>query len=403
MNSMFHKLEQNVMDCMSIMIDMPVEQYTSLVEKIYSERQGGILGQRAPLKTKTAKTIREQMVRDITRGVTLPPLVIGIISNKENYNYLKEGVSDRASFIKFLSDVSADNLSIIDGMQRTTAIKEALQLVDSAKISNVRVEFWVSEQTNNLIYRMLVLNTGQVPWDIARQLEAVYRPLLTKIQNTVGTDISFISKDERRRTNLDSSQYETEDVVELLLIFSSRKRELNLKDQIAQDFVRLDMIESSSHGQFIETFCDAISLLSKFNSAISRFKATEEQKKMLSRYSEGAEVFRGFPAKAGFIAALSIHLFNKPGFETNWDVVPEKLASVKETLGKTIEKIDGCESPEEMEQIIQLESLEERIARHRVAASQVGRFEREYFETAFMVLMRDGANIVDLAPCWAAY
>lgn len=403
MNSMFHKLEQNVMDCMSIMIDMPVDDYTALVEKIYSERQGGILGQRAPLKTKTAKTIREQMVRDITRGVALPPLVIGIISSKESYNALKDVISDRASFIEFLSRVSADNLSIIDGMQRTTAIKEALQLVDSSKISNVRVEFWVSEQTNNLIYRMLVLNTGQVPWDIARQLEAVYRPLLTKIQNAVGGDISFISKDQRRRTNLDSNQYETEDVVELLLIFSSRKRELNLKDQIAQDFVRLDMIESSSHGQFIETFCDAISLLSRLNSAISKFKATEEQKKMLSRYSEGAEVFRGFPAKAGFIAAISIYLFNKPGFDTNWDAVPGKLANVKVTLERIIENLERCGSPEEMEEIILLESLEERIARHRVAASQVGRFEREYFEKAFMVLMEDGAELVNFAPCWAAY
>lgn len=403
MNSMFHKLEQNIMDCMSIMIAMPVEQYIALVEKIYSERQGGIVGQRAPLKTKTAKTIREQMVRDISRGVALPPLVIGIISTKESYNALKETISDHASFIEFLSAISADNLSIIDGMQRTTAIKEALQLVDRTKISDVRVEFWVSEQTNNLIYRMLVLNTGQVPWDIARQLEAVYRPLITKIQDTVGGDISFISKDERRRTNLDASQYETEDIVELLLIFSSRKRELNLKDQIAQDFVRLDMIESSSHGQFIETFCDAISLLSRLNSAISRFKATDEQRKMLSRYSEGAEVFRGFPAKAGFIAAISIYLFNKPGFDTNWEAVPIKLGGVKATLGKIIEKLDGCASPEAMEEIIQLESLEERIGRHRVAASQVGRFEREYFEKAFMVLMEDGEDIVNFAPCWAAY
>jgi len=400
---MFHKLEQNIMDCMSIMIDMPVEQYITLVEKIYSERQGGIVGQRAPLKTKTAKTIREQMVRDISRGVALPPLVIGIISTTDSYKHLKEKITDRARFVEFLSEISADNLSIIDGMQRTTAIKEALQLVDKKVISDVRVEFWVSEQTNNLIYRMLVLNTGQVPWDIARQLEAVYRPLISKIRDTVGEDISFISKDERRRANLDANQYETEDVVELLLIFSSRKRELNLKDQIAQDFVRLDMIESSSHGQFIETFCDAISLLSRLNSSISRFKATNEQKKMLSRYSEGAEVFRSFPAKAGFIAAISIYLFNKPGYETNWEVVPNKLARLKETFGKIIVKLDECASPDAMEEIVQLESLEERIARHRVAASQVGRFEREYFEKAFMVLIEDGENIASFAPCWAAY
>jgi hypothetical protein len=400
---MFHKLEQNEMDCTSIMIDMSASTYLELVDKIYHDRQGGIVGQRAPLKTKTAKTIREQMVRDITRGVMLPPLVIGIVAGPAKYASLSEKIKGRDDFIGFLNSIEADSLSIIDGMQRTTAIKEAMDRSGPQSVSDLRVEFWVSEHTNNLIYRMLVLNTGQVPWDIARQLEAIYRPLLQRIESAVGGEISFLSKDIGRRANLDANQYETEDVVELLLIFSSRKRELNLKDQIAQDFVRLDMIESSSHSQFIQYFCDAISILSKFNGVISRFEANHQQRKTLSRYVVGSEVFKGFPAKAGFIAAMSVFLFSRPGFETDWTKVPDKFQRIHATISRLIASLERCGTSDDMEEILQLESLEERIGRHRVAASQVGRFEREYFEKAFSVLFEEGENVRTLEPCWAAY
>jgi hypothetical protein len=206
-----------------------------------------------------------------------------------------------------------------------------------------------------------------------------------------------------RRSGTDPDKYETEDVVELLLIFSSRKRELNLKDQIAQDFVRLDMIESSSRIDFIDYFSQSIILLSKFNSAISRFKANKTQEGTLKRYANGDEVFKGFPAKAGFIAALAIYLFDKPGFETDWETVDLKLEKVKMNLERIIGDIEAAETPEDIESILRLEDLEERIFKHRVGASQVGRFEREYFEKAFTTLFENAERIKNLQACWLAY
>lgn len=273
----------------------------------------------------------------------------------------------------------------------------------ASAVSDVRVEFWVSEKTNNLIYRMLVLNTGQVPWDVARQLEAIYRPLLAKIEEKAGGTVGFLSKDIGRRSNLGAGEYETEDIVELLLIFSSRKRELNLKDQIAQDFVRLDMVESSSHAEFLHYFTDAIVLMSKFNAAISTFEADKEQIGSLKKYSSGKDVFKSFPAKAGFVSALAIHLFNKPGFDTNWSMVDPKFQKVKIHLERLIHAIEGAKTPSEKEDILRLEDFEERISRYRVASSQVGRFEREYFEKAFLVLFENAEEIHNLHACWAAY
>lgn len=400
---MFHKIAQAEVGCTSIIIDMPAKEYLALVDDVYHDKQGGLPGQRAALKTKTAKIIRDRMVADISKGTSLPPLVVGVLVDEDKYRAAAEQLDSRNDILEFLKIVEPSNVSIIDGMQRTTAILEAIAENQDSNISDLRVEFWVSASANSLIYRMLVLNTGQVPWDIARQLEAIYRPLLEKVESTVQGTIKFLSKDSGRRSSLSANEYETEDIVELLLIFSSRKRELNLKDKIAQDFVRLDMIESSSHIDLMGYFSEAILLLSKLNSAFCTFEAISPLTETLKRYSNGREVFRAFPAKAGFISALAIFLFNKPGIETNWEAVDRKISTVQDNLNRLINSIYYAVTPEEKEAILCLEDLEERITAHRVAASQVGRFEREYFEKAFGALFEDGGIIKDFKACWFAY
>lgn len=397
---MFHKIVQTEMRCTSVLVDMPARDYLDLVRQIYRDEQGGIAGQRAVLKTKTAKTIRERMVADIRRGVSLPPLVVGVLVKPSDYPITVNELKQREDFFAFLNGTQATGISIIDGMQRTTALLEALDAEPDALISDLRIEFWVTDEANSLVYRMLVLNTGQVPWDVARQLEAVYRPLLQRVQEA-GHSLGFLSKDIGRRANLSPTQYETEDVIELLLIFSSRKRELNLKDQIAQDFVRLDMIESSSHVNFINYFTRALVLLSKLNSEVSKFQATPDMQ--LSRYSDGRELFRGFPAKAGFMSALAIYLFDLPGFDTDWGTVDGKFVKVESELNRIIDMLCNAQFPIEKLEILKFDDLEERIAKHRVGASQVGRFERDYFEKAFTVLFSNIERINNLQPCWFAY
>lgn len=400
---MFHKIAQSENGCTSVIIDMPAEDYIKLVERIYKDEQGGLPGQRAALKTKTAKIIRERMMADIAKGASLPPLVVGVLVESADYEAQTDRLESREDMVALVGEEAPSRLSIIDGMQRTTAILEAAEASGFAGISDLRVEFWISDSANNLIYRMLVLNTGQVPWDIARQLEAVYRPLLEKVEKSVAGTIKFLSKDSGRRSRLSASEYESEDVVELLLIFSSRKRELNIKDKIAQDFVRLDMIESSSHVDVMRYFSGAILLLSRLNSAFSTFDVASTLGQTLKRYGSGKEVFRAFPAKAGFVSALAIYLFGKPGMETDWQAVPQKFEFVEANIDRLIALIQSADSPGEKEAVLCLEDLEERIMAHRVAASQVGRFEREYFEKAFGALFEDGAVLKNFKACWQAY
>lgn len=165
--------------CLSAMLTTTVSEYMKLVETVY-ENRGGIEGQRAPLKTKTGIRIRKRMVSDISDGAILPPLVLGGILTEEEFKSVSE-MTEPSQLFKLMSTMDSDLISIIDGMQRTTAILEANK--NKTILENpLRVELWLAKSINSLIYRMLVLNTGQVPWDMKRQLETIYQPILKEIK-----------------------------------------------------------------------------------------------------------------------------------------------------------------------------------------------------------------------------
>ena len=177
---MFHKLKDQRVNCISGLVEMKLVDYLTLVEASYKD-DGGIEGQRAPLKTKTAVTIRNRLVSDIKGGAIVPPLVIGVLLPIDDYRKVEE-VGTAQELMDLLKKAGSNRLSVIDGMQRTTAMLEAIRSEESSGQRTIRVEFWIADKVNSLIYRMLVLNTGQVPWEIGRHLETVFSQFLTKIE-----------------------------------------------------------------------------------------------------------------------------------------------------------------------------------------------------------------------------
>lgn len=168
--------------CWSVQTNMNIRDYVDLVDAAHTSR-GALSGQRSVLTTTTAKRIRERMVADLIMGAVLPPVVLGVAMEDQAF---KRMPMVEASSIGEVADADAlANLSIIDGMQRTAAMKEALANEPKVGLRTTRVEFWITNGVRAMIYRMLVLNTGQVPWTMSRQLTVVYGPLLDEIITNV--------------------------------------------------------------------------------------------------------------------------------------------------------------------------------------------------------------------------
>ncbi|WP_156922469.1 hypothetical protein [Azorhizobium doebereinerae] len=232
------KIRDGRVACWSIMTGMKVNKYIELVEAAYNKR-GGLKDQREPLKTTTGRRIRGRMIEDIKRGAVLPPVVIGVV------------IADELDSIATLSPdeiigrVTSEwlaSISIIDGMQRTTALMDAVESDPKVGEQTVRVECWLAETTDSLIYRMLVLNTGQVPWNIKRQLLVIYAPLIEEMKSKINFErLLNIEKAERRYKG---GEFSADSLVESYLAFGIRRTEIDTQEALADEFSRLDIAEA---------------------------------------------------------------------------------------------------------------------------------------------------------------
>ncbi len=376
--------------CWSVQTNMNIRDYVELVDAAHTSR-GALSGQRSILTTTTAKRIRERMVTDLTLGAVLPPVVLGIAMDPHAFEKLP--ILDASGISEVADSEALASLSIIDGMQRTAAMKEALAAEPAVGDRPTRVEFWLTEGVRAMIYRMLVLNTGQVPWTMSRQLTVVYGPLLEEIIANV-PDLEKVSSPDKPGRRVGAAQYSTSDIVELYIAFSLRKTTVDTKEAVSDEFSRLDFVDNLSDQAFQSQFYSALSIMARIDKSFSRL----ESPTAAGRFARGRDIFGGQPARIGFIVALAIEVLGRPGASREPEVRAQRTSVVKEWADQFLTKLEGM-SVNELDQFLKLDVLREMLDRR---VGQVGRYERAVFSEAFKVLVEEEFAVSDLEQCWRA-
>ncbi|MCB5172595.1 hypothetical protein LGV59_15055 [Bacteroides fragilis] len=365
-------------NCLSCMGITTIQDYINYIEDIYKIK-GGIEGQRDALRTSSAIKIRKRMVEDIVKGTVLPPVVLGLLLSHEDFIKINTAEPNKDVILEILSNASDENISLIDGMQRTTAIIEAFKMSEDIANNDLRVEIWIVENLNNLMYRMLVLNTGQVPWTIRRQLEVVYGSLLKTIKNSVPEIEIYAIDDSKYRT--DGGQYQGESIIELFIVFGSRKEKVNIKERVAEEFTRLDFIESTDKSDLLSMFIRCLQIMYKVDKAFTRF----ESQNKTGKFAEGKDLFKSQPARIGFMAALAIEIFGRPGNDRGEEAQLKILNRIENEVDDFIALVDKL-TKEELEAFLALNILNECLNDHN--PSKVGDFERTFLRKLFMPLYK---------------
>lgn len=380
-------------NCYSVMTQFQVEEYLKRVKNAF-ENRGGLEGQRDTLKTNTAIRIRKRMIKDIEAGAVLPPIVIGVIIPQDDFAIIEQ-LEDNNAFLEFINKIPGDSISIIDGMQRTKALSVALK--DNANICNhkIRVEFWIASQINSLIYRMLVLNTGQVPWEIRRQIETVFQGIIKELKEKFPV-IEIITLTDKNHKNKRSSpgQFQADDIIELFLVFGAKKVKIDIPERLAEEFIRLDFISSTSNPNFVNIFYEVMLYLYKFDQAISRYQNEEIQ----GYFQKGKDLFSSQPACVGFVTALAFSILGRPGNDYKPEEQNQKWQDIKNKTDILLTKIDNLNN-DEIGDFLDFPTLNELISK------KPGRkdfFEREFFLQAFNLLISEKFNIDNMTQCWRA-
>jgi hypothetical protein len=376
-------------DCLSIIFHVSVGDYLALIEKAYANR-GGIRNQRSPLKTTSARRIRQRMKDDISNGAIIPPVVIGLVVESEKF---EEILNDRAHpelEQKIVNGVSHDQISIIDGMQRTTALIEAVDERPELREKEIRVELWVSKNESALIYRMLVLNAGQIPWDLKKQISVIFEPLINEAHKNTNAS-RIIEYGTGRRFN--PGEYSSSDIAELYIAFSSRKLSVDSQEVLTDEFTKLDIVESLSKYSNREYFFRALDVLIAMDNSFSSYGEEDDLRK-----KAGRQIFDKQGARVGLIVAISISTVGRAGFDAEPDEVGRKLFVIERDCERFCDLFSRMTNDEKRE-FVKLDILSELLGKR---VGQVGRYERNLFFEGFRVLIEKHFDVPDMEGCWRA-
>ena len=385
-------------DCLSILTEIRADKYLELIEAAYEDR-GGLSHQRSALKTASGRRIRERMVRDIIGGAVLPPLVIGAVAKAKTIDSLSVATEDE--LFSFLRSEHHDGLAIIDGMQRTTALREAIESDSNVRQQTLRLELWLANQVESLIYRMLILNSGQVPWNLKQQLRVLYEPLVKELEEQV--DFSRLLTPSERRWK--GGEFSSDDMIEAYIAFGLRRTEVDTQENLAEEFSRLDISDALTSNSYNEIYFPIVQMMVDLDRVFSRYDPlltepkTVSSRKLKRVYDRGKNIFDTQPPRIGFIVSNAVQIIGRIGMDKERADSLGRLAGLRELHTHFVQRLEVL-NEEQLAQFLALEVLEEALSARPTSA--VGRWERAFWEAAFRVLLEENYEVPSMEPCWRA-
>ncbi|PTQ84504.1 hypothetical protein C8U37_10871 [Trichococcus patagoniensis] len=383
-------------NCVSLLASMTLEEYKTLVFESFNA-DGNIEGQRGVIKrSSVASKIRKRMNDDFINGALFPQVVIGLLYEENDFKQLKQFSEEHELFKESLSDIQSANISIIDGMQRSGVYFTNFEGNESREI---RVEFWLTNQSTKLLYRMLVLNTGQVPWNTRRQVEVIFGNLsknmiseLNKKFPDLSGKIEILGVDDGKRRS-QAGKYHKSSIIEMYLGFNTRKVKVNVSDELADEFQRFDMMESIEKDVNFNLFVECLGFLCTLDLAFAKYN-NEDIIEM--QFRSGKDVFTSAPACLGFIVACSEFIMGKVPVNRTDEEKTARLQSLREKVNIILQKMNQIDDIA----FLGLSSLSDVV--EELPKTKIGDEMRRLFKNAFTEILRydDLDEIPSLETFW---
>lgn len=318
--------------CLSILTCMSLEEYKDLVYDSF-ENSGNIDGQRDVIrKSSVASKIKKRMNDDFLAGAVFPPVVLGLC--------LDDAAMEKVKTNFKIKDINKAQVAIIDGMQRSFIY---FNNYEACKNRTIRVEFWIASKSVKLLYRMLVLNTGQVPWNTRRQIEVVFDNLADAITKSIYERmpewkdvVELMGVDEKRRRT-QAGKFQKSAMIQMYLGFNTRNVKVDVSEELANEFQRFDMIESIDKDVNFELFINCIIYLLTLDFEFSKCADRVED----GQFKEGKDIFTSVPACLGFVVACAEYVLGKAPVERQVDKKNELDAKLSEKIKCIIEFLTG--------------------------------------------------------------
>ncbi len=184
----------------------------------------------------------KRLKKDIELGALIPTITLAVEpSIVPEYKELVESENSNAIVDKLLSD--PEKIYILDGLQRTYIIKE---IVSAGALLNedqqLLLEIWLESNINHLIYRLIVLNSGQKPMSMRHQIELLFITMRETLTNEIPDLTVLRESDETVRTK--AKEFPFERLVTSYKAFLTKSPEIDKDNIIAEKIIETDILDS---------------------------------------------------------------------------------------------------------------------------------------------------------------
>lgn len=241
---------------------------------------------------------------------------------------------------------------------------------------------------------MLVLNTGQVPWNTRRQIEVIYEPLKIETESRVnGLRLISIGDNERRSI---AGEFPADKIADLFISFTSRKVTFDNKESLADDFTRLDIIDMTSRIEVSDFFFETVEMIVKLDQQFFKYNPRENNRRDKMRI--GRDLFTSNPSRVAFAAAVSTYILGRPGSkERSSEEQNSKMRSLKHNFNELVQRLEHMDE-EGIGIYLSFDVLNEILA--SLPSKRIGDEERKFFFDAYSLLIKEEFKLDSLEEAW---
>jgi hypothetical protein len=198
-----------------------------------------------------------RMRDDIEKGALLPPITLAIDPSEIAEVQVALEARDSGKLEAFIT--KGIKVNILDGLQRTFILRE---LKNEGKLGNTNqsllLEFWFETKVSNLIYRIIVLNSGQKPMSLRHQIEVIFDNYKRVIEGKVNNLKLLTERDQARRTA--PGRYAFERIIDAYQAFLNKSPEIR-KDNIVAQGIQEEEILAADEDEWDTRFKDFLKYL----------------------------------------------------------------------------------------------------------------------------------------------
>ncbi|WP_434167742.1 hypothetical protein [Peribacillus frigoritolerans] len=183
----------------------------------------------------------KRLERDILAGTLLPSITLAI---KPDYVSEISEIIKRKDFQELEKALSKKGIvNILDGLQRTYILKELKKSNKEFKEGQtLLLEFWLEDDIKHLIYRLIVLNSGQKPMSMRHQVELLFLTIKETLEKDIeGLEI-YLERDEGRRDR--PRKYSLDRLVTAYQSFMTKSPEVKRDNIVAAKMVEDEILDS---------------------------------------------------------------------------------------------------------------------------------------------------------------